>query len=561
MNTDEQSVPVRQTAAQRRALPDFRSVAQDLADEHTVCRRPVPMRTEDPKTLAVSYVGSPCKSTVASVCPACAAKARYLRMTQCREGWHCDREPVEPAAEPSEDHKAIVAARCDLFDQYQDARDDGDADTMAGIREIVTDLDRELRGLGFRGRLPDLDARTKERRTRSTRRRQDTPDLPRYKVAKNTVRQAYPGGHRPGMFITLTMPSYGRINRDGARDQEGKVCSDGSPVHPNTYDYQRAARDIVHFSALFDRWMQNLRRAVGYDVQYYATVEPQRRGAPHLHVLLRTDIPRELVRRVTEATYHQVWWPHFDRPAYHDDLMPYWDHKAMTFLDPKTRRPLPAWDDALDVIDSVDEIEPAHVLRFGEQVDPRHIRGLVPGAEADKTIGYVTKYLTKSIAEVLDTDSDRTRTHYDRLHRELQHTPCSPRCPVWLRYGIVPKGATDKTVPGRCKGKAHRRDTLGLPGRRVLVSRRWSGKTLPDHKQDRADFVRQLLAQVGIVKPDRSHVIVTPVENGDKNVPPRDHLIMSAISQRIAWRAEYDRALLAAGPPGTAHSEIREVAA
>ncbi|NEW54045.1 replication initiator protein, partial [Nocardia cyriacigeorgica] len=92
----------------------------------------------------------------------------------------------------------------------------------------------------------------------------------------------------------------------------------------------------------------------------------------------------------------------------------------------------------------------------------------------------------------------RTAEHYDRLHAELQHTPCSPRCGVWLRYGIVPKGATAKTQPGKCKGKAHRRDTLGLPGRRVLVSRRWSNKTLPDHKQDRADFVRQTLAAVGI---------------------------------------------------------------
>jgi hypothetical protein len=91
---------------------------------------------------------------------------------------------------------------------------------------------------------------------------------------------------------------------------------------------------------------------------------------------------------------------------------------------------------------------------------------------------------------------------------------------------------------------------LGLPGRRVLVSRRWSNKTLPDHKHDRAEFVRQTLAAIGIVKPDRSHLIITPVEPGDKNVPPRDHLIMAAASQRTTWRAEYTRALLAASPPG-----------
>ncbi|MET7769108.1 replication initiator [Nocardia sp. NPDC005366] len=562
MNTVELStVPVRQTAAQRRSLPDFRDVAEDLADDHKVCRRPVPMRAEDPRTLSVSYIGAPCKSTIASTCPSCAANNRYLRMAQCRDGWHIDHEPIDAPQAPTDQQKALLAARCDLFDQYQTAADDGDFDLMAGIREIVADLDREVREIGFRGRLPALDAKSKDRRKRSTRRRQDAPDLPRLKVEKNTIRSAYPGGHRPGMFITLTMPSYGRINRDGATDAEGKVCSDGSPTHPDSYDYTQAARDIVHFSSLFDRWMQNMRRAVGYDLQYYATVEPQKRGAPHLHILIRTDIPRELVRKVTDATYHQVWWPHFDRPVYTGDLVPMWDDNALTFCDPRTRRPLPGFEDALDVMDSVDDIEPAHVLRFGEQVDPRHIRGIVAGTEADKTIGYVTKYLTKSISEVLHTDSDRTAAHYDRLHAELQRVPCSPRCGVWLRYGIVPKGASDKTVPGRCKGKAHRRDTLGLPGRRVLVSRRWSGKTLPDHKQDRADFVRKLLASVGIVKPDRTHVIVTPVEPGDKAVPPRDHLIMAAISQRIAWRAEYDRALLEAGPPGAQdHSAIQQAA-
>jgi hypothetical protein len=93
------------------------------------------------------------------------------------------------------------------------------------------------------------------------------------------------------------------------------------------------------------------------------------------------------------------------------------------------------------------------------------------------------------------------------------------------------------------------------------VSRRWSGRTLPDHKADRADFVRQLLADVGIVKPDTSHLKVTPVEPGDQSRPLREHLIMAAISQRTVWRAEYLRAQLAAGPPGAQEtSAIRQVA-
>lgn len=559
VTSTDAGVPVRQTAAERRSLPDFRDIAHALADEQHICRRPIPMRAEDPATLQVEYVASPCKATVESVCPACAAKARFLRMTQCHEGWHMDAEPVVEKQTPTDQQKELLTARSDLFEAYQAAADDDDPEMMIGIREVVASLDRELRESGFRGRLPAFDAKRKERRKRSTSRRQDVPDLPRKKVAKTTIGREYAGKYRPSTFLTVTLDSYGAVHKDGALDSKGRVCGDGSPRDPESYDYTRAARDIVHFSALFDRWMQNLRRAVGWDVQYFATVEPQKRGAPHLHIAIRGSIPHAVFRAVTAATYHQVWWPHHDREVYTGDRMPYWDHDTGTFVDPDTGQPLTGWDEALDVMDSVDELEPAHVARFGAQVKPIGILGGTE--EANQKVRYLTKYLTKSIAEIIDPQSRRAAEHYDRLHAELQHTPCSPRCPVWLRYGIVPKGATAKTVPGRCKGKAHRRDTLGLPGRRVLVSRRWSNKTLPDHKQDRAEFVRQTLAAVGIVKPDRSQLVITPVEPGDKHVPPRDHLIMAAVSQRISWRAEYTRALLAAGPPAQQETSAIQQAA
>jgi hypothetical protein len=540
--------PARQTAAERRALPNFTDVAIATAEKFGVCVQPITMRSFDPHTGKVEYVASPCKSTVASVCKPCADKARWLRMTQCREGWHADAEPIEETRDPSETQTELLTARADLAQQYRQARDTGDDEMADAIGELVGSLDRDLRDSGFRGPIPPLDPTERKRRSRSTKRRQDVPNLPRKKVERHTIGRVI-GGYRSSMMVTLTMPSYGSINSDGAVDSEGKPCSDGSPRRPDEYDYARAARDIVFFSKLVDRWIQNLRRCVGYDVQYFATVEPQKRGAPHLHLLLRGVISREILRMVTAATYHQVWWPHFDpdNEVYSGEKMPVWDYRAMTFVDPDTGQALTGWDDALDVLDAVDDLEPAYTVRFGERMDPGHMKGYIPGDKADRAIGYVTKYLTKSISEVLETDSTRTAIHYDRLHAELQHTPCSPRCAVWLRYGIVPQGASDKTIPGRCKGKAHRRDTLGLPGRRVLVSRRWSGKTLPDHKADRAEFVRQLLASVGIHKPDTSHLIIRPVEPGDQSAPPRDHLILAAIAQRTKWRAEYTNALLAAG--------------
>ena len=131
-------------------------------------------------------------------------------------------------------------------------------------------------------------------------------------------------------------------------------------------------------------------------------------------------------------------------------------------------------------------------------------------------------------------------------------TPCSPRCAIWLLYGIVPKGAAAKTIAGVCKARAHRRETLALPGNRVLTSEQWTGKTLGDHKADRLEFVRARLAAVGIDKPARDpHRYVWAAVAPGTRAPSRAKLLMAAISERIAWRAEYERAMLAAqDPPG-----------
>jgi hypothetical protein len=241
--------------------------------------------------------------------------------------------------------------------------------------------------------------------------------------------------------------------------------------------------------------------------------------------------------------------------AYSRDRLPIWEPIAKGFVDPDTRQPLATWADALDQVD-----EPAHVVTFGRQV---HSKGILGGSEeSGRHIGYLTKYLTKSISEVVEPSTDAQRQHADRLHDELRVTPCSPRCPIWLLYGVQPLGVTSKTVPGYCKGRAHRRTTLGLPGRRVLVSRKWSGKTLADHKADRKAFVAQALAAVGIEKtaPDPARQLWRKVAPGDQNVPPRTHMLMHAVAERISWRAEYDRAMLAASGAPPDVSAIPEAA-
>jgi hypothetical protein len=457
-------------------------------------------------------------------------------MAQCREGWHLDTEPVIERATPSEDHTALMAARADLLAAYAECQANGDEVSCEQIAESVAELDAALRASGVRGRLTQVDPPPKPVK-RSTRRRQDAPDLPRRPVEHRTVGRVFAGRYRPSTFLTLTLNSYGRVDADGAA------------LDTDHYDYRRAARDAIHFPALLDRFWQNTRRCVGWDVQYFGTVEPQKRGAPHFHAALRGTIPRAELRVITAATYHQVWWPNHDQVIYADGRFPVWDSRVKAFTDPDTGVPLPSWEQACKKL-----TEPAHVVRFGTQV---HVKGILGGTEdAGRHIGYLTKYLTKSVGQAAglgEHATDAQREHAHRLHAELQITPCSSRCPIWLLYGIQPKGARSSMTPGRCKGKAHQPDHLGIAGRRVLVSRKWSNKTLDDHRAERGEFVRQVLEQAGIQPTHGSdggpYRWERPAPT-DPDIPPRPVLLLQAVAERQRWKAEYTAAQLATtGPP------------
>ena len=496
-----------------------------------VCVRPVVRRLIDTLTGQTRLVPIPCGSTLARVCPSCAERARRLRMHQCREGWHLDREP-EPPRRPWPlwwlTHPQIIPA-------------------VALLAAVTTAL-RELAEPGERP----------ARRVRSTRRRDDVPDLPRLPVAPHTVGRTFTDTKtgkvfRPSMFLTVTMPSY------------GPVRADGTPVDPDSYDYRRAALDALHLPKLWDRFIQNLRRAVGYDVQYFATIEPQKRLAPHIHAAIRGAIPRRILRQVVAATYASVWWPRHDRIIYGPDRTPVWDERQRAYVDPDTGRPLPTWEQALDALDNDPDAEPAHVIRFGAQTD---IQGIIAGTrEADQRIGYLTKYLTKAITDPLDDDSEDTEpsaareAHIDRLHREIRWLPCSPRCANWLAYGIQPAGAEPGMTPGECPAKAHDRDHLGLGGRRVLVSRKWTGKTLATHRADRRAAVHAILKAAGInpgqvdrysatVLRDDGHPRYLWQPPDPDNPPNYPAVITAAIAERNRWQTQYQQAKQRAGPHG-----------
>ena len=284
------------TRAERMTMPLARQVVKDLAVEHGACIRPIQLRRTNVDTGQVDQVLVPCGHTLAHVCPSCAERAKTLRAVQCREGWHLEDEPDLTPDPATEDQNYWVTLRSEA----QQSRDQADAagqDTL-DFDELIRELDEEITKSGVRGNVaPDRPAR----RHRSTRRRQDAPDLPRRKVNPGTLGKTYtaPDGKtfRPSLFVTLTCPSYGRVDHQGV------------PVDPARYDYDQAARDALTFAALFDRFIQNLRRYLGTDVQYFAAVEPQRRLAPHIHIALRGTIARSELRRVLAATYHQIWWP------------------------------------------------------------------------------------------------------------------------------------------------------------------------------------------------------------------------------------------------------------
>ncbi len=141
--------------------------------------------------------------------------------------------------------------------------------------------------------------------------------------------------------------------------------------------------------------------------------------------------------------------------------------------------------------------------------------------------------------------SEDQAAHADRLADALRYEPCSPTCANWLRYGVQPKGARPGMRPGCCNGKAHKREHLGYAGRRVLVSRKWSGKSLADHRADRRAWVLQTL---GLADGDEgqeqnaNRYAWAPVKPNDPAVLPLPQRLLLAVAERARWRAQLDAA-------------------
>jgi hypothetical protein len=523
-----------QTRAERAAYPLARDAIRKLAEASGGCLRPVQLRRTDTVTGETISMMVPCGATLASICPPCAERAKALRAAQCREGWHLEDEPDLAPAAPDELQEFWLILRAEAQLRRDQAGAAGQDTTE--YDELIDELDTEVTRAGVRGKVAThhgSGTKQRGRRSRSTRRRQDAAPLPARKVAPRTTGRVYtaPDGrtYRPSMFLTLTCDSY------------GKILDDGLPADPSGYDYTRAARDAIHFAALVDRFIQNLRRVLGYEAQYFGGVEPQKRLAPHIHLAVRGSVPRPLLRQVLAATYHQVWWPSTDTVRFAGDRLPVWDEGSGNYLDPVTGEVLQTWDAALDAIGPGDA--PRHVARFGPRFDAQGV--LAGSKDADRCIGYLTKYLTKQVAECHLPETGAQRAHADRLAEALRYEPCSPTCANWLRYGIQPKNARPGLAPGACKGKAHRPEYFGYAGRRVLVSRKWSGKTLADHRADRKAW---LVETLGLDVPAPARFTWAQVTPGDLDYLPPEQRLLHVVADRARWKAALTEARRRAGP-------------
>ena len=151
--------------------------------------------------------------------------------------------------------------------------------------------------------------------------------------------------------------------------------------------------------------------------------------------------------------------------------------------------------------------------------------------------GYLTKYLNKTLPTATSWQPTRSgRTPTARWCAALRAVLADVRelAPLWHPAQEPRPGMR----PGSCKGKAHRREYLGYAGRRVLVSRDWSGKSLADHRADRKN---RLTENLGLSATDPGRYAWEPVAPGDcDHMPPRR--VLHVVVDRMRWLQALDQA-------------------
>ncbi|WP_406458342.1 replication initiation protein [Streptomyces sp. NBC_01622] len=296
----------------------------------------------------------------------------------------------------------------------------------------------------------------------------------------------------PRVFATFTAPGFGPVHN---RRADGRPCRCGvshdqddtelgTPLNPDTYDYEAAVLWNAHAGALWRRFSIYLRREVAKlvgltqrtfrnhaRISFAKVAEYQKRGAVHFHAVIRLDGPEG-----------------GDTPP------PAW---ATAELLADAIRSAAS---AARVEGPVIEARP-HTFAFGSQLDVRPIRSadFDGGQElTDRAVAaYIAKYATKG-AETATGALDRPI----RFLAELAHARTSDHARHLIRTAWT-LGARKDLEHLRLRAWAH---MLGFRGHFSTKSRRYS-TTLGALRTARADWRRAQAATLNGRENDTTYVL------------------------------------------------------
>lgn len=280
------------------------------------------------------------------------------------------------------------------------------------------------------------------------------------------------------VLLTLTAPSFGRthwvaerapergtrahtkwVRRAGQRrcscGQRHRPGDDrwrGVPLDPQGYDYRGQVRWNSMVGRLWARTADEIARALamGGRLQYAAVAEWQRRGAVHLHALLRVPVTAALdLYRDGDGNV---------RSRTIEGLVA----SVGTFDGPNRTGSRYAW---------------------GTQVDARVVQD-PSGRTQARTAGYLAKLITyaaKDLGEdVLGRRLEPQRWHLRLLAASVRRLPCSAH-----------DGEPASVPDGACADCRRLNGSVwGYRGHVLRRSREWSSKTLTSCRQQRAEVMR-----------------------------------------------------------------------
>lgn len=288
--------------------------------------------------------------------------------------------------------------------------------------------------------------------------------------------------HHPGVFATLTAPSFGPVHnrpasgrcRCGAQHPADDPAL-GTALDPESYDYAGAVLWNNHAGDLWRRFTIYLRREVAARagitqavlretcrVSFGKVAEFQKRGAVHFHAVVRLDGPEG---------------PDAPPPAWATVALL---EAAIRAAAARVAVPVPSAGAFA-----------GRVLRWGSQVDVQAIGGMDGVELTDQAVAsYVAKYATKA-AEATET--------VDRRIGELSELD-KLALPAHTRRLIEACRDLDDAYPDRLLWRwAH---MLGFRGHFMTKSRAYS-TTLTERRQVRADYrARQERRERGLPDPD-----------------------------------------------------------